>query len=127
MQIGGFGHPFHGHIILAGLLTTYFGNPIRHKGERQRKREKSSFHSSYILTLWIVFKANSLLKAPLSRIKTSLHCCKCFFMADYKYLGNKMKQKLCPVSYLVLELKYSGKEIFRKKNIHCNKVNFISL
>lgn len=43
MQIGGFGHPFHDHIIFAGLLTTYFGNPIRHKGERQRKREKKVY------------------------------------------------------------------------------------
>lgn len=51
MEIGGFGHPFYDHIILAGLLTTYFENPIRHKGERQRKREKSLFHSSYNLIL----------------------------------------------------------------------------
>lgn len=41
MQIGGFGHPFHDHIILAGLLTTYFGNPIRRKRERERKRERN--------------------------------------------------------------------------------------
>lgn len=115
MQIGGFGHPFHDHIILAGLLTTHFGNPIRHKGERQRKRERSIFNSSYILILWTIFKAKSLLGAPLSRIKTSLHCCKYFFTASYKYLGNKMKQKPCPASYLVLEFKYSGKETLRKK------------
>lgn len=29
MWIGGLGHPFHDHIILAGLETTYFGNIIR--------------------------------------------------------------------------------------------------
>lgn len=27
-----------------------------------------------------------------------------------------MKQKPCPISYLVLEFKYSGKETFRKNN-----------
>lgn len=41
MQIGGFGHPFHDHIILAGLLTTYFGNPIWCEREGERKREKN--------------------------------------------------------------------------------------
>lgn len=84
--------------------------------EKGRERESKVYpHNSDILILWTIFKANSLLRAPLSRIKSSLPCCKCFFTAGYKYLGNKMKQKPCPVSYLVLEFKNSGKETFRKR------------
>lgn len=92
--------------------------------EKEREREREiCLYSSNILILWTIFKANSFLRAPLSRIKTSLHCCQCFFTAGYKYLGNKMKQKPCRVSYLVLAFKYSGKEGFRKKILIVIKSN----
>lgn len=68
------------------------------------------------------FQRKSLLRAPLSRIKTSLLCCQYFFTAGYKYLGNKMKQKYFQSVLSGARIKVVVKNNSEKKYIHCIKL-----